>query len=80
MKKNDLVKQVNFFTSAHRKSGQPINIYYPRKHFPSTDIQALRKRLNAVCFDVQSRTIIEHDALLIFDLKVPEDLKIVEVL
>ncbi len=68
MRKNELTKIINFFLSAHRRSGQNVNIFYPRKNFPQVDIQALRKRLNAVCFDVQCRTILEHDCIVTFDL------------
>lgn len=66
--KNDLIKQVNFFVSDHRKKGSPVSVYYPLKHFPKSDLQSIRKRLNRVCYDVQSRTIIQHAALIIYDL------------
>lgn len=68
MKKNELVKIVNFFVSHHRKSMQKVNVYYPRKHFPNSDLQAIRKRLNATCVDVCSKQIIEQEALVIFDI------------
>ena len=68
MKKNELTKIVNFFISHHRKSMEKVNVYYPLKHFPNSDLQAICKRLNNVCIDVKCRRIIEQQAFVTFDI------------
>jgi len=61
-------KQINYFLTAHRRSGNPVNIYYPRKSFPGVSVAHLRTYFNRFVFDCKSKYIPEQEALIIYDV------------
>lgn len=67
MKGSNYHKQVNYFLSAHRRSGLLVSVFYPKKSFPGISVSGLRTFWNRTTYDCKAKYLPEHEALIIYD-------------